>query len=1337
MRKRLSILTGVALFSAGILHLSYSADPPAEPLRVIKQAGDVLSLAWQMPALQKTSAGSEAFSRVSFTECDFSTSFGNFALPYKTFSVGIPANARISYEISDIIYETLTGIILAPPLVRGRDKNGLSIAVERSASEPLPSDVQPLIEISEQVLFRDLPLVHISFYPLHYDEAGRQLRVIKSATLTFKFSEGNLPAAGMISRSRIDYLYDKIVLNFTQAKQWLAGKPKALRKPGSSYPGPWYRIEVNTDGLHRINYNTLSTAGITPADIDPRTLKIYNHGGFPLDVDTRNLGAIPEGPRETAIYVAGEEDGRFDSNDHILFYGKGAGGWEYPESGNEFSFTSHPYDSKNYYWLTFGGVYGKRMQTANTPVSGATASDSYFIERIHFEEDKYNLLASGTDWYGYRFYGLSHDVSINYTLNNLSKTPRQARMSVNFKGGSGLKYRDDDPYRYNFSGWINPTKAPSALFSGVLLREESSIRIDRNFVSTDYLQEGTNALYIQYTGNFENCNAYLDWVEFYYPRDFIVKNNQLVFYTNTSGQIVAYTISGFTETDLMLFDITDPVECRRLLPGSSVQSGQISFNLDLRDGKHKRLLLTSAQSTEITQVGTLILFQPEINLMDPSLSGDLLIITHPSFRSYAQEIVDLRSQGSDPVNGKVISLDDIYFYFASGVKDPVAIRNFIRYAYYNWSPPRPSYVLLFGDGHYDYRNLVLPDTNRVPPYEISANLEIDSRESDNFLVDVNFSSSTFSSIQPDLAVGRLPAESAIDARRMVDKLKSYAANEQKDGWQTLMTFVADDEVTSSSSSEWFHQSQTDAMAELSELDKFLKRKIYLSAYESVPGGFGRVKPEANQAIIDQLNEGTLLINYAGHGSPTAWAHESALSLSRDLKRIQNEGRLPLWIAATCDFGKYDDPHDPSFTEALVWEEERGAIAVVSSSRLVYAFDNSRFNTSYLRYLFPGGAPSRRLGEALLLSTQSIPNDQKYHLFGDPSMYLADPRGHIQITGISPDTLKALSKVTVIGYVTDENSQTRYETFNGGAFLIVNDALYDSVNTGGPGIYTKLGPRIFKGEISVGNGLFSGEFIVPKSIRYHDQPTGRLTVFAWNEEGPGDAIGYVDTLLFMGSTTNLSDGEGPEIRIFFDGQEDFRAGDMVKKNTMLVARLFDESGINLTQEVGHKIEITIDDQQARDITSFFAYNRNSYSQGQLSYHLDDLSSGEHRLKLQAWDNLNNPTRSDIDFKVVDEEGLVLQNVVNYPNPFDDETNFTFQVLGTALDTEVKIKIYTVTGRLIRSLEHIAPPVDGFNYYPWDGRDDDGDIIANGVYLYKVIVKNSDEQKEVIEKLVVLR
>jgi len=724
--------------------------------------------------------------------------------------------------------------------------------------------------------------------------------------------------------------------------------------------------------------------------------------------------------------------------------------------------------------------------------------------------------------------------------------------------------------------------------------------------------------------------------------------------------------------------------------------------------------------------------------MDGSLSADLIIITHRSFESYANEIVEMRENGFDPISGIVVNTDDIYFYFSSGVKDIMAIRNFIRYAYYNWSTPKPSYVLLFGDGHYDYRNISLPDTNRVPPFEISGDTELTSRESDNFYVDINFIGNGFGSITPDLAVGRLPVESDIDGQRIINKLRAYEQNNFRDGWQTTVTFVADDEVTSLRDNEWLHQSQAETMAELSQLKKFIKKKIYLSAYESVPGGFGRIKPKANQAIIDQLNEGTLLINYVGHGSPTVWAHESALEMTRDLNRIQNEGKLPLWIAATCDFGKYDDPRNICFTEALIWQESKGAIAVISSSRLVYSGDNFRFNSKYLRELFPSGGPSRRLGEALILSALSDDNDQKYHIFGDPSMYLVDPRNHVEVTDIFPDTLKALDKVTISGSVTLGAGEEKINNFDGGAFLIVNDARYDSVNTGGPNDYTLFGPRIFKGEVSVEEGLFVGEFIVPKSIRYSDKHTGRVTIVAWDDNSGDQAIGYVDTLLFTGTSDNLSDVDGPEITLNFNDQENFRDGDLVGKSPVLYATIYDENGINLTQEIGHRIEIQIDGGTNHDITSFFAYDRNSYSEGKLSYHLEDLTSGNHHLKLEAWDNLNNPTAEEISFRVAESDGLVLSDVVNYPNPFKEETNFTFQLLGSNSGTEIEIKIYTITGRLIKTLQNMIPPANGFNYdYPWDGRDDDGDMVANGVYIYKLIVRNDNEQKEVIEKLVILR
>ncbi len=306
-------------------------------------------------------------------------------------------------------------------------------------------------------------------------------------------------------------------------------------------------------------------------------------------------------------------------------------------------------------------------------------------------------------------------------------------------------------------------------------------------------------------------------------------------------------------------------------------------------------------------------------------------------------------------------------------------------------------------------------------------------------------------------------------------------------------------------------------------------------------------------------------------------------------------------------------------------------------------------------------------------------------------------------------------------------------------MIANDARYDSVNTGGSHYYKLLGPRIFKGEISVTDGQLTGQFIIPKSIRYHNKPTGRVTIFAWDDETGTEALGYTADLLLNGTEGNSTDSDGPVIDIYFKDQENFNPGDLVPGNVTLIAEIEDENGINLTEEVGHAIEIEFNDEQPKNITSFFAYDRDSYSDGKLNYFLDNLPAGEHVLTLKAWDNLNNPSEQTINFRVSDAKGLVLSDVVNYPNPFAGETNFTFQAqpASDASLVEIEIKIYTVSGRLIRKLDGLYLQQPGYNYYPWDGRDEDGDEIANGVYLYKVTLREGDASQEVIEKLVVLR
>jgi hypothetical protein len=360
------------------------------------------------------------------------------------------------------------------------------------------------------------------------------------------------------------------------------------------------------------------------------------------------------------------------------------------------------------------------------------------------------------------------------------------------------------------------------------------------------------------------------------------------------------------------------------------------------------------------------------------------------------------------------------------------------------------------------------------------------------------------------------------------------------------------------------------------------------------------------------------------------------------------------------------------------------------------------------------------------------------MYGDPTQKLADPERNIQIMSIEPDTLRALSTVNVTARITEMNGNPA-TNFEGTAVIQVFDATdKESVTDGSIQYnYEYNGGTIFKGLVSVLNGELTGRFIVPKSIKYDPDPSGRLSIYAWSDN-QGDAAGYSDTLILYGSESQIDDQKGPDIEVAFKDNPNFFEGDFVSNQPTLQVDLYDDSGINLTGEVGHKIELVINENMKKDITEFFVYEKDSYKKGKLEYTLPALTSGSHQLKLSAWDNLNNYTEKLISFRTSAANELMVTEVVNFPNPFSDRTQFTFQLISPIGSADATISIYTVTGRKIYEIRDAVQ--QGFNKIPrdgWDGRDWDGDFIANGVYLYKVKIDDGTSSVEQIEKLAIVR
>ncbi len=508
---------------------------------------------------------------------------------------------------------------------------------------------------------------------------------------------------------------------------------------------------------------------------------------------------------------------------------------------------------------------------------------------------------------------------------------------------------------------------------------------------------------------------------------------------------------------------------------------------------------------------------------------------------------------------------------------------------------------------------------------------------------------------------------------------------------------------------------------------------------------GRRKPDAAKAIVDQINSGTLITNWTGHGNSDVWAHEHVFERETTIPQLVNKDRLTFVSAATCDFGRFDNPLDRSGTELLLVRENGGSIGTLSSVRAAFSDQNALFNDDFYSYLLQRNASGKltRLGDAIFSVKQAryLSNDQKFHLFGDPTLRLIAPTYRASLDTINGrptitvDTLRALGVGKLEGSI-QKLDGTPWSDYSGKALLTVYDSRKDITVPGWFGFtFSVPGGVIYRGESTVTNGKFSPTFYVPKDISYENNQ-GRMSVYFSNAST--DGAGYTENVMFGGAdSTAAQDVQGPTISIYLDSRN-FRAGDLVGESPLLLIDYFDEHGINTASGgIGHRLEAWIDDQPtAIDLTDFYKGKVDSYQEGSVEYRIASLADGKHEIKAKAWDIYNNSSTSQTTFVVATTSDLHISNVFNYPNPFARSTTFTFQQ-NQSMPINVEIKIYTLAGRLVKVLR--APSVaDPFVRIPWDGRDEDGDAIANGVYLYRVVAHSVDGGKstETIGKLSVL-
>lgn len=1292
------------------------------------------------PAYSKSTtieAGSEKFLDYYFDGevYDSKVTTGSPVSKYRCLTLRFPGLSENKVVVLSTDYEEIRNVLLLPvPVVeKDRENNFTTKYIKDISSYSVSSFIpQEIIQLADVGTSRSAILGNINIFPLQYNPSSLTLRKYSRIRVQVTFGSKEYRNGFQMQ----DELLAGVGLNYETAKNWTVSSPslkKKLQDNSVLASGVWFKFPITEDGIYKIDGTRLLSLGF-PSNTDPATIKIYSNGGVELPLNpTVNT---PDDLLENAIYLYDSgTQGKLDAGDYILFYACGTRGWNYNPTNKKFSHYINRYTETNYYWLTYDGTPSKKMNETTSWNEPNVFQPTSVLGKVFREDEKINVLNSGLEWLGQQF-------SVNDVMTYVAPLPgldvlRPIEYNIRLAARTHLQqsYFNIYEHQQNIGSvaidgtYLGSYTSPQARFANV------------NVSKIPNFTDSHSELKLSFTSDNSAGIGNLDWYEIFYSQLLTAQNDVFAFTTHDTTAVIKYVIDGFSSNDIKVFYIQS-FDYASIVTQTTIFTNTVAFQLGVGAGTLRHMYAVGPNGYKSPSSFVRVNNQ---NLHGAVSSGDsiqLIIIVHNDFKSAANRLKSHReSLGKDKLKTIVADVDEVYNEFGGGMPSPVAIRNFLKFAYNNSPGLSLKYALFFGDGDFDYKRVTISGTNWIPPWETPESyVDINSYATeDPFAIFDNGG-------KVSLAVGRLAVRSPSEAEALVDKIIEYEKNPVRDPWKMRVTFVADDGPAAPGDDDRdMHTSHAEDVARMTP--NFIeKRKIYIVEYPTVVTSAGRRKPTANEAIIRQMNEGTLFVNFSGHGNPRLWTHEQIFVRETDFQLLQNKGKYFYLIAATCNFSEFDAGGDQSGGEILTNKANSGAIGVLSATRAVYAFPNRQLNVELYRQTFKydafGQLLPQRLGDAIYKTKQTYtdPNAQKFFLLGDPSIRIALPQKFGTIDSINGQftdrtvSVKALQKVNLKGVVTDSGSVS---DLNGKAQIVMYDANRSVLIPEWSNFkYTVPGGVIFKGENTISSGKFSSGFIIPKDISY-DTLNGRITLYFANDQT--DGMGYTENIVINGTDTSAAkDEQGPELNIYFNSHS-FRPGDVVPEAPVLLLELSDESGINAAGSgIGHRIEAWLDDQnQSIDLTPYYKSKLDTYQEGTVEYQFGKLNTGTHSLKLRAWDVFNNASTSETIFDVLVSQGLTISEVFNFPNPFSNQTYFTFNH-NQILPVDAEVKIYTIAGRQVNSLKQ-TNIIDKFVKIEWDGRDKEGDLLANGVYLYKVILRTQDGRftSEALGKLSVLK
>lgn len=1095
--------------------------------------------------------------------------------------------------------------------------------------------------------------------------------------------------------------------------------------------GRWVKVRVSGTGMHRVSATQLKSMGFK----DASRVNVYGYGGN--IISSALTAAQPDDlPMQPVVRL---------SDGGIVFYGVGTVA-EYIDDKGELSHEQNYFSTASYYYLS------DRETDKTTPEviepSGTVSGDiidAVPVMVVH-ERELEAAGPTGRILLGEDFRSVTKQ---NFSLEmpgRKAETPVEltVRMAAKSAGGTNVYSVTANGAHagdVNISGLRGSYSEVHSVLDSLkttITPLDNSEKLD---IEIAYTPSGAQVVYM----------SRLDFIKVTYTRSLHFANNEIAFSYASRNSGETLRITGGDATT-QLWDVTDAAAPRRInvTPGSD---GSLQFNA--LPGARKYIAFTPAGVTDEVS-GSVQVRNQDLHALE---TPDMVIISPEQFQNQALRIAQMHSD-DDGMDVVVLKPEDVYNEFSSGSPDASAFRKLLK-MWYDRDPEKIKYCLLMGRATYDNRQLTATVKNagypRLPIWQsVNSSSETSSFCSDNFIGMLDDCERlAMGTAKVRVAVGRMPVKNASEATQAVDKLINYVESSDLGSWRNQVMVIADD----ADGGDHLRQAQKviTAMEGQGNGENFMYERLYLDSYPLGTASTSKSYPDARKRMFKILNDGVGFIDFIGHGNPTSLTHENLLTYT-DVTSMTNK-RLPIMLAATCEFMRFDSDNI-SAAEIMWLNNKGGTIAFIAANRKVYITQNGMFNEAIGKNFFRRDAQghARRLGDVYIGGLNDYPstddNRHRYALMGDPALKVVSPELSVTIDEIDGvaladihdagdyPVLTARSKVKVKGRVTDADGAL-LANFNGRVVPTVFDAERAITTYGHPSVgeddgkvmtYNDRKNRLFTGSFAVKGGLWEATVIIPEEIDNNYSPA-LLNMYAYSDD-LREANGATTQFYVYGYADDSEDRDTTDPEILGIGLNSymFRDGGIVNSSPLFVAKVRDDSGINISSSgIGKQMTLIVDGRRIyEDLVDQFTPDPDDYLAGEVQYTIPTLDDGDHQLMFTVWDNAGNNTSRTLNFKVKSD----MQPSVNvYTDASPATAGVTFYVApDLPLEgTHCHIGVYDLSGRMIWDAQAVdsgnpATPMQA----RWDLTDRGGARVARGIYIYRCTVTDGKGGETVVAK-----